>query len=286
MTEVHHFAYGWFSPALAYALSFLGSLAGLSFTARARAAGRPRPGSSGVVRRAGSHGRSRLGRGHRTRWLVLAAVSIGGAGIWLMHFMAMLGFDVPDSPVRYDPARTLLSMIIAIGACGFGLFMVGGDRPGRYRILTAGAITGIAVAAMHYTGMAALRVAGTIRYDPGLVAASVIIAVVAATVALLFTIAARRPGHIVGAALIMAVAVCGMHYTGMAATRVELSDSFGAVSGVSPLLLIIPMTLITSAGLLGMALSGLQAMTAEEFGLPAPPPPARPAQPVRLLSPR
>jgi NO-binding membrane sensor protein with MHYT domain len=83
----------------------------------------------------------------------------------------------------------------------------------------------------------------------------------------------------------MAVAVCGMHYTGMAATRVHLNDSFGAVSGVSPLLLIIPMTLITSVGLLGMALSGLQAMTAEEFGLPAPPA-ARPAQPVRLLSPR
>jgi NO-binding membrane sensor protein with MHYT domain len=138
---------------------------------------------------------------------------------------------------------------------------------------------------MHYTGMAAMRVAGTISYDPGLVAASVIIAVVAATAALLFTIAARRPGHIVGAALIMAGAVSGMHYTAMAAMRVTLSDSFGAVSGVSSLLLIIPMTLITSVGLLGMALSGLQAMTAEEFGMPAPPA-ARAARTNHLLAPR
>jgi NO-binding membrane sensor protein with MHYT domain len=187
--------------------------------------------------------------------------------------------------VRYDPVLTLLSMIIAIVACGIGLFMVGGDRPSRTRILIGGAITGGGVAAMHYTGMAAMRVAGTITYDPGLVAASVIIAVVAATAALLFTIAARRPGHIVGAALIMAVAVCGMHYTAMAAMRVELSDSFGAVSGVSSLLLIIPMTLITSAGLLGMALSGLQAMTAEEFSVPATAAGAH-ARPYHVLSPR
>src|SRR5688572_20518104 len=80
--HVHHFAMGSWLPFFAYVVSVVGSVVGLACTLQAR--------------RAGDEDRPRLG------WLVLAAVSIGGVGIWLMHFIAMLGFDTPGSPVRYD----------------------------------------------------------------------------------------------------------------------------------------------------------------------------------------
>jgi NO-binding membrane sensor protein with MHYT domain len=247
MAHVHHFAFGWFSPALAFSLAFLGSMLGLGYTARARTA-------TSVAR--------------RCRWLVLASVSIGGTGIWLMHFMAMLGFDVPGTPVRYHPGLTALSMLIAVVTVGAGLFTIGIGRRTIPRLLAGGMLTGIGVAAMHYTGMAALRVAGRISYDPNLVAVSVLIAVVAATVALWFTVSVRHGGQTVAAALIMATAIAGMHYTGMAAVRVELGDSVGDVAGVSPLLLIIPITLLTAGALLAVSFTALQALTEEELTAP------------------
>ena len=86
------------------------------------------------------------------------------------------------------------------------------------------------------------------------------------TVALWFTVSVHGWCPITGAAAIMAVAVCGMHYTGMAAMKVELDPGVtGPVSGIRPLLMIVPITLITAATLLGVALSALQAMTEEEF---------------------
>jgi NO-binding membrane sensor protein with MHYT domain len=245
MAEVHHFTHGAFNPIVSFLMAFLGSLLGLACTVRARE----------------SHT-----RGRRARWLVIAAFAIGGTGIWLMHFMAMLGFDVPASPLRYDIGLTLASAAMAVGTVGFGLFVVGfGPRTVR-RILTGGVLTGAGVVAMHYTGMRGMRVAGVIHYDPALVTASCLIAVVAATVALWFTVSIKGWGPIVAAAAIMGIAVTGMHYTGMAAMSVELwNDGRAHVDGLSPYTLLIPITLMAAAALIGMAFSGLQAMTQEEF---------------------
>lgn len=245
MAEVHHFAYGWFNPVVAFLMAFLGSLLGLGCTARARAS---------------------TTRGRHARWLVLASFAIGGAAIWLMHFMAVLGFDVPGSPVRYDLVLTIASLFIAVLTVGIGIFIAGQRKRSAPRILLGGVFTGAGVVAMHYTGMAAMHVAGIITYDPGLVGASVVIAVVAATTALWFTVSINGWKPIVPAALIMGLAVCGMHYTGMAAMHVYLrDDSNGYVAGISPLLLIVPITLLTSAALIGLTLNALQAMTEEEF---------------------
>ncbi|MFI5840225.1 MHYT domain-containing protein [Catenuloplanes sp. NPDC051500] len=245
MAEVHHFTHGAFNPIVSFLMAFLGSLLGLACTVRAR--------------------ESRT-RGRRARWLVIAAFAIGGTGIWLMHFMAMLGFDVPASPVRYDIGLTLASAAMAVGTVGFGLFVVGfGPRTVR-RTLTGGVFTGAGVVAMHYTGMRGMRVAGVIHYDPALVTASCLIAVVAATVALWFTVSIKGWGPIIAAATIMGIAVTGMHYTGMAAMSVELwNDGRAHVEGLSPYTLLIPITLMAAAALIGMAFSGLQAMTQEEF---------------------
>src|SRR4051794_30005086 len=91
--QVNYYAYGAITPVLSYALSVLGSLLGLVCTARARAI---------------ADGR------RRARWLLLAAWAIGGTGIWVMHFMAMLGYTVTGEQIRYDPALTVASLLIAI----------------------------------------------------------------------------------------------------------------------------------------------------------------------------
>jgi NO-binding membrane sensor protein with MHYT domain len=244
VAEVHHFTYGIFNPIAAYLLAFLGSFFGLLCTGRARDA---------------------QNRGRRNRWLGIAAFAIGGGAIWLMHFAAMLGFDVPASPVRFDITLTVVSLVCAVTAVGAGLLIVGHGRRSIGRVLAAGVLTGGGVLAMHYTGMEGMHVAGSMHYNPMLVIASAIIAMVAATVALWFATSVRGWARTGGAAGIMAVAVCGMHYTGMAAMSVSLDPTHDQVHGIRPLTMIVPITLITAATIVGVALSALQAMTEEEF---------------------
>lgn len=245
MAEVHHFTYGAFNPIAAYLVAVLGSFLGLLATGRARSA---------------------RSRSRRNRWLVIAAFSIGGAGIWLMHFTAMLGFDVPQSPVRYNPWLTMSSLGLAVVTVGLGLMVVGHGRRSLPKIILAGFFTGLGVLAMHYTGMTGLHVSGRIHFDPVLVAVSAVIAVVACTAALWFAVSVKGLGPMTGAAALMGMAVFGMHYTGMASMSVELSTTVStAVSGIKPLLMIVPITLVSAALILGVALSALQAMTDEEF---------------------
>jgi NO-binding membrane sensor protein with MHYT domain len=222
MAQVHHFEYGWVTPVFAYTISVLGSLLGLTSTARARTAT----------------------PGRRAWLLVLAAWAIGGTGIWVMHFMAMLGFAVPGAPLRYDVPLTVASFLIAVLVVGVGLFIVGFGRPSVVKLLLGGLITGVSVAFMHYTGMAALRLPGAVDYDRRLVLASYAIAIVAATVALWFTLVVRGGLATITAAAVMGAAVCGMHYTGMAAMRVHLHDDVrGTLPGVNVNVFLAPIVL-------------------------------------------
>jgi NO-binding membrane sensor protein with MHYT domain len=196
---VHNFSYGLLTPALAYLMSFLGAFLGLRCTSRARA-------STGAT---------------RIRWLLLAAVSIGSTGIWVMHFIAMLGFTVPGETIRYNVPVTLLSMLIAVAFVLIGLLIVGLSRGTTMRpLVLGGVITGLGVGAMHYSGMAAMRMPARMSYNPQLFALSIVIAIVAATAALWATLRLSGFWSAFGAAAIMGVAVSGMHYTGMAAMRV------------------------------------------------------------------
>ena len=153
------------------------------------------------------------------RWLLLAAVSIGAAGIWGMHFIAMLGFTIPGETISYNVPVTILSLLVAVGIVLAGLVIVGFDQIGWGSLLAGGVITGLGVAVMHYLGMAAMRMPGQITYNPGLMVMSVLIAIVAATAALWAALTLRGVLATLGAAAIMGVAVSGMHYTGMAAMR-------------------------------------------------------------------
>jgi NO-binding membrane sensor protein with MHYT domain len=223
MLTVHNFTYGLLTPGLAYLMSCLGAFLGLRCTARARAL----------------QGRA------RARWLLLGGVSIGATGIWVMHFIAMLGFTIPGQTIHYNVPVTILSLLVAVAIVCAGLLIVGLGPDGLPSLLTGGVVTGLGVAVMHYLGMAAMRMPGRITYDPGLLIVSVVIAIVAATAALWGATALRGLLTTLVASLIMGIAVSGMHYMGMAAMR-----------------------MYASPGPAGMVMGGTGGATAESFLLP------------------
>jgi NO-binding membrane sensor protein with MHYT domain len=225
MAHVHNFSYGLLNPGLAYLVSCLGCFLGLQCTARARA----HQGAS------------------RARWLTLAALSIGTAGIWVMHFIAMLGFTIPGQTISYNVFYTIASMLISVIVVTIGLFIVGFGSDGLRPLLLGGTIIGIGVALMHYMGMFAMRMPDTMSYNPGLVVLSVVIAIVAGTAALWAALRMRgRMLITLGASLVMGVAVSGMHYTGMAALHIfpAIDGGMAAMgSGVSGTTLLVPLIL-------------------------------------------
>ncbi|MFC6389736.1 MHYT domain-containing protein [Methylorubrum zatmanii] len=153
--------------------------------------------------------------GLRWVWLLGAALAMGG-GIWSMHFVGMLAFEM-GLPAAYDLDVTLASLLIAIGVTGAALAWVGRSRAGPRDVLIAGPVMGVGIASMHYTGMAAMRVPGHFAYSLPVVALSVGIAAAAASVALWLTFRPTNVWQKMAAALVMGIAVAGMHYTGMAA---------------------------------------------------------------------
>ncbi|MEU9779122.1 MHYT domain-containing protein [Streptomyces sp. NPDC047968] len=218
MGHLDHAAFGALTPALSFLAAAVGGALGLRCTVRALAA---------------------TGRARRN-WLATAASALA-TGIWTMHFVAMLGFDVQGTRIRYDVPLTLLSLLVALLVVGAGLFCVchGGGRTAP--LLAGGLATGLGVAGMHYLGMAALRLHGTVHYDPLLVALSVSVAVAAATAALWAAVHISSPAAVAGASLVMGAAVSSMHYTGMLAVSVEVDPSTAPLGGASALQFIFPL---------------------------------------------
>ncbi|MBQ1047157.1 signal protein [Micromonospora sp. C51] len=243
MADINHFEYGWITPALSYALSVLGSILGLVCAGRIRTA---------------------ASTGQKLWWGTLAAWALGGTAIWTMHFMAMLGFAVTGSRIRYDVPITVGSALIAVIAVGIGLAIVGTGRLSAGRIVGGGLFTGAGVAAMHYTGMAAMRLDGRLLYDNLRVGLSVLIAVVAATVALWLAVTVRKGVAIFASALVMGVAVNGMHFTGMSALSVHLHEERGEISGAGVGTLLIPIVLLVIFGVVGLVYALLAAPTDED----------------------
>lgn len=180
-------------------LSYLVSVLG-SFTALQLAIGIPSSASPG----------QRLGA------TLFSGAAMGGGAIWAMHFIAMLACRM-DLRVSYDLGITALSAGIGMAASTIGLAIAGAGVFGWGKLVLAGVFMGLGVAGMHYTGMAAMIMPATIHYDTAWVAASAAIAVVASIVALWLAFNLRGRMQMLGSALVMGVAVCGMHYTGMAA---------------------------------------------------------------------
>ncbi|MEU4407017.1 MHYT domain-containing protein [Streptosporangium sp. NPDC023963] len=233
MPAIDHFAYGFVTPAASYIMSSIGCLLGLLLTARARGAE----------------------DGSRALWLGGAALSIGGTGIWVMHFIAMMGFDVQGTPIRYDVPLTVASALLAVVVVGAGLLLVSRREDSTGALLGGGLLTGLGVAGMHYLGMAAVSMSAHVSYDPLLVGLSLLIAVVAATVALWFSVRVRGALATTGAALLMGLAVNGMHYTGMFAIGVGTHDDAAPASGAQGMDFMLPLLVGISLLTLGLLLA-------------------------------
>jgi len=158
--------------------------------------------------------------GIRLVWLGSAAIALGG-GIWSMHFVAMLAFSIPIT-VSYDFWWTFASMLLAIVAVGAGYALIAFGSLKITRLLLAGLVTGIGVGVMHYSGMAAMLMQATTSYDPVLYAASIVIAVTAATVAFWLSFRLEGMWMKLGASCVMGAAIVGMHFTGMEAAKFTL----------------------------------------------------------------
>lgn len=156
-------------------------------------------------------------------WLCGGAIAMG-AGIWSMHFIGMLSFTIPGLSLRYNLFWTGLSLLVAILASGFALYLLQVSKVRIEHYIAGGIILGLAIASMHYTGMEAMLITLNIRYLPVLFFLSIVIAIVASEAALWLAlknnkVILRMRNRIkIISAIIMGIAICGMHYTGMAAS--------------------------------------------------------------------
>ena len=154
-------------------------------------------------------------------WLVGGAVSMG-IGIWSMHFIGMLAFSLPI-PMSYNGPVTALSLLIAMVVSGFALHTVSRRHLSFRRLAIGGVLMGAGIASMHYTGMAAMEMTPPVTYDPTLFVLSIVIAMAASWAALWIAFQLREETLLTGfwrkggSAVVMGAAICGMHYTGMAA---------------------------------------------------------------------
>lgn len=207
--------YNWLLVGLSYVVSVLGAFTALQLAVAIPNAGNERD---------------------KARAIMFSAMAMGGGAIWAMHFIAMLAFEM-NIPVRYDVLLTLLSALVGTMSCAVGLTIAGSGVFSFFRLLPAGLFMGCGVAGMHYMGMAAMLMPAEVSYDFGLLLISVIIAVIASCVALWMAFHMRGSGQILGSAVVAGVAVCGMHYTGMAAARYQMTEIvpnplwFGAMGG-------------------------------------------------------
>ncbi|WP_246320953.1 bifunctional diguanylate cyclase/phosphodiesterase [Paenibacillus germinis] len=171
-------------------------------------------------------------------WLSGGAFAMG-MGIWSMHFIAMLAFHL-SIPVTYNVMLVIVSIIPAIFSSGLALHIVSQPSMRKFQVITGALFIGIGIVSMHYIGMEAMVMEATITYNRFLWALSAIIAVVVSLVALLLLFLAKqnssKPGfgwRKVGSALIMGVAISGMHFTGMSAATFKHDHQHISLSGSS-----------------------------------------------------
>jgi signal transduction histidine kinase/ActR/RegA family two-component response regulator len=190
-------------------------------------------------------------------WVVGGSIAMG-SGIWAMHFVGMLAFRLPI-PIAFDLPLTLASLLLPIAASCLALWQVSRAELGPVRLTASALAMGIGINAMHYTGMAAMRMEPGIVYDPWLFALSFVIAIAASGLALWIAFRLRRNvPHVwlprVGAAVVMGAAIVGMHYTGMAAASFPLDSVCMAARGGVNHDGLATLVVIATFGVLGFAL--------------------------------
>lgn len=187
----------------------------------------------------------------RRLWTLVGGLCMG-AGIWAMHFTGMLAFSLPCA-TTYDPLITAVSMIPSVLASTLAVAIISRPAIRRTQLLTGGLLLGLGIGAMHYSGMAAYRLDGLIRYDARLFALSLVVAVALATLALWIKFLLQswqgrwHAWAPTVAAIVMGLAVSGMHYTAMAAAYFVRGDGAAISSTLTPAFLASVVLIITSA---------------------------------------
>ncbi|MCO5397890.1 MHYT domain-containing protein [Ralstonia soli] len=208
------YAYDWLLVGLSYLISVAGAYVGLRWSRRIR----DKNGSIDIDR------------------LICASVALGGGAVWSMHFIGMAAYRTPVR-LEFDLFMTLVSLLVVMVFAAGGLAIASLTTGNRMaNIAKGGVLTGLGVAVMHYTGMAAVHTNSAFDWNISIIALSAVIAVVVSMVALWLATTVKTRGQQLGAALVMGVAVCGMHYTGMTAgtmicTGQSYSPSLFAIEG-------------------------------------------------------
>jgi diguanylate cyclase len=198
---------------------------------------------------------ARISKGRmRSVWLTVSAISTG-FGIWATHFVAMLAFT-PGLPSGYNIELTVLSLIAAILLTGAGL-TVSLTENWRHGPWVGGAIVAGGIAAMHYTGMAAFEVAGTMVWDPVLVAASILLGAVIGAIALPVGLHGDREGWKIGGALLLTLAICSHHFTAMGAVSIVPDPAIVVSQSALPAEWLAIGVAIASLAVLGLATAGV-----------------------------
>lgn len=216
--------------AISFAISVLGAFVALTAAVRIR----------------GAHGFSLFNT-------FAAGIALGGIGVWSMHFIGMLALKM-DVATAYSMLETLTSLVAAVLASSLALGYVARAPEKHGRVMLAGFLLGLGVVVMHYLGMFGLKFGGYIRWDYEIVGISAVIAIVAASVALWLAFHTRTLAMRGAASLLMGVAVCAMHYTGMhaaefvctTANRVVPPTGFGYVNAMD-------LSTVVATAALGMA---------------------------------
>ncbi len=204
-------------------------------------------------------------------WIGGGALAMG-FGVWSMHFIGMLALELPIT-LGYDLGLTLWSLLVAILSSGFALWVVSQPRLPFLQLLLGALIMGAGISAMHYSGMAALRMQPGIDYDPALMSLSLLIAMGASAAALSIAFRLRKQTPYVrlaraGASIIMGLAIVGMHYTGMAAANFPEGSFCGAAldglsgKGLDTLVLVSSLAVLVIALLTSIFDARLEARTA------------------------
>ncbi|TWI52586.1 PAS domain S-box-containing protein [Pseudomonas duriflava] len=158
--------------------------------------------------------RARLASGWpRHYWLLTAATALGG-GVWAMHFVGMLAFEIPEMPMHYDVYLTVTSLVVPIAVTCVS-FLAVNHIHSTAGLLSSGLFMGLGIASMHYLGMAAMEMPLEISNDPLWVGVSLLIAIVASIVSLWLSRRMNQLSARIFAALAMGIAISGMHYTAM-----------------------------------------------------------------------
>ena len=189
--------------------------------------------------------------GMKLVWLATGSLTLG-IGIWAMHFLGMLAFSLPCQ-VHYDPLITLTSMVPGILVSSVTLYIISLRVATFPHLLIGGVILGSGIGAMHYSGMAAMRMDALLRYDRDLFLLSIGIAVALSILALWIKFAAQNRlakfGRWVAptaSAIVMGGAVSGMHYTAMgAAYFVRFDDPNTDIAASDPTFLAVSVTVTT-----------------------------------------